>query len=266
MKCFLSCLKDQHLFMAFKVSRTRVASLHFCCSLLLAVAVALLVFGLWYPYPYQKISGGMELFIIVMGVDVVLGPLITLIVFNKKKSCRELIGDFSAIAALQIMAVCYGVWVLSEARPVHLAFEIDRFRVIHVADVPSDLIARTPVGIKALPLTGPTLVAVRQFADSEEELRATLVALQGISLGARPDLWERYDKAQPRVLAASKSLSNLIQKFPERLEEITQTVRDVGRPLNSVVYLPLVGRKDYWTVLLDSKTAEVLAFLPLDSF
>jgi len=252
--------------MVLRVSRIRVASLHFCCSLFLAAAVALLVFGLWYPYPYRKISGGIELFFIVMGVDVVLGPLITLIVFNAKKSRRELIGDFSAIAALQIMALCYGVWVLSEARPVHLVFELDRFRVIHVADVPPDLIARTPIDIKALPLTGPTLVAVRQFVDSEEELSATLLALQGISLGGRPDLWESYEKARPRVLAASKSLSNLVQKFPERSKEIAQTAREVGRPVSSVAYLPLVGRKDFWTVLLDAETAEVLAFLPLDSF
>lgn len=31
-------------------------------------------------------------------------------------------------------------------------------------------------------------------------------------------------------------------------------------------HIPMVGRSTFWTVLIDTNTAEVIAFVPLDSF
>ena len=70
-------------------SKIRAFTLHLVISLALAVAAAALVFGLWYPYPYREISGGRELFLLIVAVDVVAGLLITLAVFNPAKSRRE---------------------------------------------------------------------------------------------------------------------------------------------------------------------------------
>jgi hypothetical protein len=39
-----------------------------------------------------------------------------------------------------------------------------------------------------------------------------------------------------------------------------------ARRTDALVYLPMNGRKSFWTVLLDPVTAEVLGFIPLDSF
>jgi len=39
-----------------------------------------------------------------------------------------------------------------------------------------------------------------------------------------------------------------------------------GRTAESSAYLPLVARSAAWTVLLDATTAEVIGFVPLDSF
>ena len=55
--------------------RLRAATIHLSVTLVVAALAAWLVFGLWYPYPYREISGGRELFLLVVAVDVVLGPL-----------------------------------------------------------------------------------------------------------------------------------------------------------------------------------------------
>ena len=55
---------------------------HFGVSALVAAAVAVLVFMVWFPYPYRQLAGGTELFILVMAVDLVCGPLLTLVLFN----------------------------------------------------------------------------------------------------------------------------------------------------------------------------------------
>ena len=238
---------------------------------MLAALAAWLVFGLWYPYPYREISGGRELFLLVVAVDVVLGPLLTFAIFNRAKPMAELRRDLFVIVLLQLAALSYGLWTVFVARPVHLAFEIDRFRVVHAVDVPENLLAKAPPALRRLPFTGPTMLAVRPFKDAQENMDATLAALQGVDLGARPDLWQLYADARERILAASKPLSELRQRFPAPAagadDPIEAALAQVGRPAaNTLRYLPLVGRNVFWTVVIDPVSAEPLAYLPLDSF
>lgn len=147
----------------FWKDRLKASGIHFGISLVIALLAAALVFGLWYPYPYREISGGRELFFIVVMVDVILGPLITLTVFNRAKPWRELRRDLAIVALIQLSALGYGVWTVFVARPVHLVFEYDRFRVVHAVDVPPELLAKAPRDVDALPLMGPTLLSLRPF-------------------------------------------------------------------------------------------------------
>ena len=80
--------------MQFWKLRLRASAIHLAISLSIATLAAWLVFGWWYPYPYRERSGGRELFTLVVAVDVVLGPLITLVIFNTTKTRRHLLMDF----------------------------------------------------------------------------------------------------------------------------------------------------------------------------
>jgi hypothetical protein len=55
-------------------------------------------------------------------------------------------------------------------------------------------------------------------------------------------------------------------RFPEEAGGIDAVLRSAGRTADKTVYLPMVGRKEFWTVFLDPATAEVVGFMPLDSF
>ena len=253
-------------FPSFWRDRFQASGIHFLLSLVIAVLSATLVFGLWYPYPYREISGGRELFMLVVSVDVILGPLITFAVFSRKKPRAELRRDLAMVGVLQLAALVYGLWTVAIARPVHMVFEIDRFRVVHAIDIDPVLLPKTPQGINALPLTGPTLLGLRPFEDSQEKMNATLAALQGVQLGSRPDLWQPYAQSVPDILKAAKSVGELKHRFVTQAADIDQVLSDAGRTDENTVYLPLVGRKSFWTVFLDSKTATVVATMPLDSF
>ena len=246
--------------------RLKAASIHLAISLVIAVLAALLVFFIWYPYPYREISGGRELFLLVVVVDVVMGPLMTLAVFNLTKPRKELRRDLAVIAVLQLAALGYGLWTVAIARPVHLVFEMDRFRVVHAVDIEPTLLKRAAPVFQELPLTGPTLLSVREFKDSKENFDATMAALQGLQLGARPDLWQSYEKAKPQVLARAKPLAELKARFPANKKEIDNALRQAGNLPIAVGYVPMVSRQTFWTVLIDLNTAEVLAFVPIDSF
>ena len=246
--------------------RLKASAIHFGLSLVIAILAALLVFGIWYPYPYREISGGRELFLLVVSVDVILGPLITLAVFNRSKPMGELRRDLAIVVLIQLAALGYGLWTVSVARPVHLVFEIDRFRVVHAIDIPPELLDKTPSGLVALPMTGPTTLAVRPFRDQKENLDATLAAVQGVALSARPDLWQPYDQAVSRVLTEARSVKALKVRFPDRAVDIDRLVSTAGGNPETVVFLPMVGRNSFWTVFLDPVTAQIVATMPLDPF
>ena len=247
-------------------SKFQAFSIHFGCSLAIALLAALLVFGLWYPYPFREISGGRDLFLLIVGVDVVMGPLITLAVFNPSKSRREKILDFSLIGLLQTGALVYGLWAVALARPVHVVFEYDRLRVVHAVDIPAELLDRAPVDLQSLPLTGPTYLSLRPMKDSEQ-LDMTAAAVGGLWLSARPELWQPYAAASAEILQAGQPVADLIQRFPSQQQAILNAVSGTGRPIEGLVYLPVVARKDaFWTAVLDRQDAKVLAYLPIDSF
>ena len=157
--------------------RFRAAGIHFAASLAIAAAAGLLVFGIWFPYPYREISGGRELFTLVVSVDVILGPLITFAIFNRQKPWTELRRDLAIVVAIQLAGLVYGLWTVSMARPVHLVFEIDRFRVIHAVDVPPDMVQMAPADVDPLPLAGPTLLSTRSFRSEAERVAASLDSL-----------------------------------------------------------------------------------------
>jgi hypothetical protein len=246
--------------------RLRAAGVHFGISMLIAGLAALLVFALWYPYPYREISGGRELFLLVVAVDVVLGPLLTFAVFNRAKPWTELRRDLAVVCLLQLAGLGYGVWTVAAARPVHLVFEIDRFRVIHAIEVADELLDRAPPNLQKLPWSGPGLLSLRPFKDEKEKVEATLSALGGVSLSSRPDLWQPYEAGKNEILQIAKPVAQLRIQMPAKAVEIDGVLNATGRKPDTLLYVPLAGRKSFWTVFIDPQTAQPLAFMPLDPF
>ena len=247
--------------------RLRASAIHLGISLGIAALAALLVFGLWYPYPYRDISGGRELFLLVTVVDVVIGPLVTLVIFNRAKSRRHLMMDFSVVGLLQLAALSYGLWTVFVARPVHLVFEYHRMAVVHAVDVAPAQLSQAPTELQALPLTGPTLLSLRPFQTPDEQINSTVQAISGgIAQAAQPALWQPYDAAKSDILKDAKPLAQLKARFPDQAAVIDSAVAKTGLQANSLGYLPLLAHKSAWTVLIDLTTAQPVGFLPMDAF
>jgi hypothetical protein len=245
--------------------RAQAAGAHLGMSLTVAALAAALVFFVWYPYPYREISGGRELFFLVVAVDVVLGPLLTFAVFNRAKPWKSLQRDLVVIVVLQLAALAYGLWTVAVARPVHLVFEYDRFRPIHAIEVDQASLDKAPAGMGDLPWTGPSTIGVRKLEGSEV-LDATMIALGGVHLALQAQYWQPYAKSQEQALKAGKPVAELRQRFAQHKALIDQAVAESGRPEAQLLWLPMHGRTDFWTAFIDAKSAEPVSFIPLDSF
>ncbi|MCV0438601.1 MAG: pilus assembly protein [Hydrogenophaga sp.] len=246
--------------------RMKAAGAHMALSAVVIGFIALGMFHVWYPEPFRSLSGGLNLFFLVALVDLVLGPGATLVVSSPGKPKREWRTDVGLIVLIQLAALAYGVWTVYQARPVFLAFEIDRFRAVHAVEVPLELLDRAPPGARVLSLLGPGMVAVRPFVDAKEEADATMAALGGVHLGARPDLWMAYEDSVPKVLAVARPVRELLDRRSDAREAWVRSPALESLNADEVLYLPLVGRTSFWTILLDRHNAQPVGYLPVDPY
>ncbi|MGS5089559.1 TfpX/TfpZ family type IV pilin accessory protein [Hydrogenophaga sp. A37] len=249
------------------MAAVRAAAVHFFISVLVAAMAAALVFGLWYPYPYRDLAGGRELFLIVVAVDLVCGPLLTLVLFNPKKSKRELFLDLSLVALVQLAALGYGMYTVAQARPVYLVFEVDRFKVVSVADIQPGALKPEMGGFHILPWTGPTIIGLRDPRNPDEKLQSMDLSMQGLEPSARPDWWQPYELNKAQVLTRAKPIDVLRIKQPDAASLIDQAVRESGEKESALGWVPLTSFKSTnWVAFVNLSTAKVLAFAPVDGF
>lgn len=245
-------------------SRAKASAVHFSVSLAVAFLSGILVFGLWYRWPYRVISGGQELFVLLMAVDIVLGPLLTFAVFDTAKGKRHLARDLVVIVVLQLAALLYGLHTVYEVRPVALVFEVDRFRVITAYDVHRPELPQALEQYRRLPLTGPWILGTRKVRDGQENTHALVLGFKGIDIGQRPLFWQPYELSKPDILKKARSVSVLMERYPARRSEIEAAMRSAGIHPEGAKFLPVVARLD-WVAILD-KTGDVATYLPLDGF
>jgi hypothetical protein len=245
--------------------RLRAACWHLFFSVAVALLAGALVFLLWYPGAYRGLSGGRELFLLVVAVDVVLGPLLTFAVFDRTKSWPHLRRDLAVIVALQLAALAYGMHTVYIARPVALVFEKDRFRVISAGEV---LLPELPQALKAyrtLPLNGPWPLGLRETQQGQERNDALFMAVtQGVDTSQRPIFWVPYAQTQAQAAARARPLADLLERYPAEAAAITASLRERGVDPAQARFLPVVARGN-WVALLDPR-GEVIGFAPVDGF
>jgi hypothetical protein len=250
---------------AFRLhDRARASGVHLLISSAVALAAAVLVFGLWYPGVYRLLAGGRELFFLVVSVDVVLGPVLTFAVFNPAKSRKHLRRDLATIGFIQMAALFYGLHTVYVARPVAMVFEVDRFTLVGAVDVYVPELPHAAPEYRSLPVTGPMLLGTRAPGAGAENTEALFLGLRGVDIGQRPLFWQPYELSAAAAIARSKPISALAAHYPARAAELRQGLVDLHAPESSARFLPVSARGD-WVVVLD-QAGMVLGYLPFDGF
>jgi hypothetical protein len=244
----------------------RIAALHFLGSIVVASVAAIVVFDFWYPFPYHELSGGRELFLLVVSVDIVCGPLLTLVLFNPAKLRAALLRDLGLVALIQLGALGYGLSTVWLARPLFLVQEVERFKVIAAPDVSAEALASLPVELQPHWLSGPITVAIRAPRDEDEREKVLFASVQGgRDYAQRPDFYLPYEGAAAlKSLNRAKPLAAFLQKYPDQRSAAQGLLEKAGFTLESARYLPVIARQD-WIVLLDGK-GMVVGFLKGDGF
>ena len=116
-------------------SRLRTFGLHLAGS---AGALILVLGGLWlgwYRWPGWYLSSVLHVVGIVVMVDLVVGPTLTLVVSNPRKPRRILARDIAVIVAVQLVALAYGTVTLWGGRPLYYAFSVNSLECVQASDI-----------------------------------------------------------------------------------------------------------------------------------
>lgn len=248
-----------------KVTRWQASGIHLAISVAIAAAVLTVMLALWYPWPLFQTMGGAGLLLILCGVDVVIGPLLTLIVFRQGK--RGLKFDLAAIAAVQLAALAYGSNVVFLARPAFIVFVKDQFQVAIAADLDAARLAKAKyLQFREIPVSGPMLAVADMPSDPAERNKLVEAALAGIDLEQFPETFVPYSQRAAKLLEIAQPIARIRRSEPRTGRIIDEWLAGSGKSESEVRYLPLRARRGWIAVLVDAKTAAPVKMLVVEKF
>ncbi|YCH22530.1 type IV pilin accessory protein [Pseudomonas sp. D1-3] len=239
------------------MTRIYAFGLHLLFSFLLAVISVPLVFMLWYPSPLDKATGMTAVFLLIICVDVVLGPLMTAVVYKKNKPSLRF--DLSCIVIVQLAAFAYGLYVVGQGRPAWIVYNVGRFDLVQASELDYSRLTETDVKYLSPSWLGPGWVGVRVPSDLNARNILTFEAVfAGVDLPQRIDLYTSLDKMKDELSERAMPLGRL-HDFND--SELVANVLSASPNADS--WLPLMSRNQPMVVLLDRGEGVVIGIVDL---
>ncbi|MGR9088411.1 MAG: TfpX/TfpZ family type IV pilin accessory protein [Gammaproteobacteria bacterium] len=237
--------------------------IHLLISGLIALIAVFIVFFVWYPAPLHDAVGVTRIFLILLGVDIAIGPLITLIIYKPGKPSLKF--DLTVIALLQLSALLYGMATMFQGRPAFIVYTADRFEIGRANDIDPDSLDRALKSGNESAVAGwarPRWVGAVASSDPKRAQDILFSSVQGgPDWPQLPELFVPLSKVKDQVLAKAKPMQELRAlhgKDESRLQALSRW-KD-----GEVKWLPLRGKVKDMVVLVDAASADVIDVVDLD--
>ncbi|MGS0743188.1 TfpX/TfpZ family type IV pilin accessory protein [Glaciimonas sp. GG7] len=244
--------------------KIRAGLIHLLISIFLVSSVMAFVLLVCYPTPYFEATGVGQLLIVLATVDVCLGPLLTLIIFNPAKKWLKF--ELAFIVILQLSALLYGVATVFAGRPVYLVFDANGlFTLVSAYQIPE--IELKKEHFPGLSTTGPKLVGAQIPMTREERKNYIAEAVkERVDLPRMLQYHVPYETLVKDVKTNMRPIAALLRhKSPGKVAETTQLLNDVasssGLRLDELAFLPLTTRENILTVIVRRSDASIVKIL-----
>jgi hypothetical protein len=223
-------------------AKLRAGGLHLTLSAAVFVGIISLTVGLWYPPPFFWIDGGIQVVLIAAGVDIGLGPLLTVVVYRPRRPRLWL--NLAVIGAIQAAGLAWGVHTLYSQRPLLAAFvgyPENRFFPVTTAEIAKG--PRNLDELRALSKSRPPLVYLDLPGDHKQHVKEIFrAAKDGGSVLRDTALYRPIaGKALEDVIAGSRSRATYADE-PAYLKDIDRFVAAHGGNAKAFALIPLYGR------------------------
>ncbi len=242
------------------MSKLRAFLIHFSISATVVGIVFAVIFFVWYPDPYFRIAGTGEVVRVLIGVDLVLGPLLTLILFKSGKP--RLLFDLTVIALIQLSALIYGANVIFQERPYFVVFAIDRLVVVPKKDVDLSKIEYEELLDK--PWRAP-IFAFASLPDSNKEREKLMmeVIAGGPDIERRPEYWSPFAERIDQVMARAEALTRISPQDDEARKKFGELIQR-HENADQLVFLPVISRLNVYSMVFDPATKALVDILAID--
>ncbi len=235
--------------------------LHFAISAIVVGAALAVIYYAWYPEPYFRIIGTWEAVRVMVGVDLVLGPLLTLVFYKPGKPKIRL--DLSIIAVIQCAALIYGLTTIYKERPAYLVFAVDRLNLLAARDVERDRVAGAILGTAA---RGPLRAVARLPQDPQERNEVMFSTLAGgADIEQLPRYWVGWEQGSDDVRRRLNDVAALREAPAAAVAELDALLARTGLRDAEVAFLPVVTpRLTARSLVLERRTLDVVGVVTTD--
>lgn len=242
--------------LSVEITRTKAFVSHLIFSLAILAVLLYLLTQHWYPGVFFHIDGGWDGLKIVLGCDIVLGPVLTLVVYKPHK--KNLWFDLICIFIIQMSALTAGTWIVYKERPIALVYEQDRFFSLTrsnytFVNVPvpdlNEFPGTTPKKIfVALPTdTTSRESLIKQYKAEEKLLRTDVALYQPMT----PN-WHRI------IESGGISVEDMLKLFPNDQPEIDSWLLNNNRTSEDTLLIPISAASTWRFLYVDRTKPEIL--------
>jgi hypothetical protein len=245
--------------------RLKAFGLHLLGSILaLSLILGSLYLG-WYRWPGWYLADVVQVFVVMAVVDLVLGPLLTLVIANPSKPRRELTRDVGVIVAIQLAALIYGAISLWNGRPLYYAFSENQLQLVQAYDINASEAALARQRAAELAphwYSLPRWVWAPLPDDPDESAKIVASAVSGgDDVISMPRYFKRWESGLPALRTKLKKLDELGYFSGADKKVLKERMRAAGLATDESNTMVLSGRGKPLLAVFARNTATITAIL-----
>ncbi len=242
------------------LQKVKASSLHFLGSILVLTVLLLIIFSVWYPEPFREISGLKKILIILITVDLILGPVLTFIFYQKNKP--QLKFDLTVIIIVQLSALFYGIYTLYLGHPAFIAFSVDRFVLVPAKSVNSKEAKYEEIKISKL--WRPKLVYAKLPEDisKRNQLLFSVVFHKKPDLELRPEYYEPIEQHLGDMLERAWDPAKIFDNDTKQ-EKLRAFLKKQQGKTQDFAFFPLVGKEKDIVVAIRRDNGEIIGSIDI---
>lgn len=237
--------------------RTYFFITHISISILVAIILLAGIFYIWYPSPLAKAVGVTHIFLMLIAIDVIVGPLLGFLVYKEGK--KSLKFDLIVIILLQISALGYGIYSIAQGRPAWLVYNVDCFELVRNNELFNQNKNEVKAQYRYPSWFGPQFAATQLALDIKQRNQETFSDIfEGISIAQRPERYVPLSQTNEKIKQRAQNLELLRQYNNKALIE-----KILAQYPKANAFVPLKANAVDMTVLVNKDTAEIIKIVDL---
>ena len=230
------------------VTRIKAFWIHISLTALVITIYAIIVRYYWYPGDLFQLERAWEVMVIVFGVDLVLGPSMTLVLFKPGK--KGLKFDMSLVLIMQILALSWGVWVTYSERPLYITYD----GAIMFSSIPASKVVYSPMTANNLRHGGQQgpMLAYLDLPKDPKTVSEIVEAIksQGDFLTGQTQYYKTLTEKAEELRRSSFNVDERVIAFPEFKSSLNRFLDTAAEPVDAFLFYPLEGRGQLATLVL----------------